>query len=83
MDENHSIDWSRVTPQKISVRVDGHATSVSLEPPFLDILKEIARKKGQSLAFIITDIDSQRPQEVNLSASLRVYALQSILTQRL
>ncbi len=83
MNESVSIDWSKVIPQKISVRVDGHATSVSLEPPFLDILKDIARKKGQSLAFIITDIDSQRPQQVNLSASLRVYALQSILTQRL
>ncbi|PIT70650.1 ribbon-helix-helix domain-containing protein [Bartonella tribocorum] len=83
MNENNSIDWSKVTPQKISVRVDGHATSVSLEPPFLDILKNIARKKGQSLAFIITDIDSQRPQQVNLSSSLRVYALQSVLTKRL
>ncbi|QEE09503.1 ribbon-helix-helix domain-containing protein [Bartonella kosoyi] len=83
MKESVCIDWSKVIPQKISVRVDGHATSVSLEPPFLEILKDIARKKGQSLAFIITDIDSQRPQQVNLSSSLRVYALQSILTKRL
>ncbi|CAF26349.1 hypothetical protein BQ08700 [Bartonella quintana str. Toulouse] len=45
-----------MTSRKISVRIDGHATSVSLEQPFLDILKAIAYKKGQSLAFIITDI---------------------------
>ncbi|WP_175868691.1 ribbon-helix-helix domain-containing protein [Bartonella gabonensis] len=83
MNKNNFIDWSKVIPQKISVRVDGHATSISLEKPFLDILKDIARKKGQSLAFIITDIDSQRPQQINLSASLRVYALQSVLAQRL
>ncbi|EJF82998.1 ribbon-helix-helix domain-containing protein [Bartonella rattimassiliensis] len=82
MHDNNPIDWSRVIPQKISVRIDGHATSISLEPPFLDILKDIARKKEQSLAFIITDIDSKRPQGVNLSSSLRVYALQNILTQR-
>ncbi|WP_455478970.1 ribbon-helix-helix domain-containing protein [Bartonella sp. B23] len=83
MHENNSIDWSKMIPRKISVRIDGHATSVSLEQPFLDILKAIARKKGQSLAFIITDIDSKRPQQVNLSASLRVYVLQSVLTQDL
>ncbi|MBB5073140.1 putative DNA-binding ribbon-helix-helix protein [Bartonella callosciuri] len=78
-----SIDWSKAMPRKISVRIGGHATSVSLEQPFLDILKAIAHKKGQSLAFIIRNIDSKRPQKVNLSASLRVYALQSILTQNL
>ncbi|WP_317993469.1 ribbon-helix-helix domain-containing protein [Bartonella gliris] len=83
MQIDDSIDWSTVIPQKISVRIDGHATSVSLEQPFLDILKALARKKGQSLAFIITDIDSKRPQQLSLSASLRVYALQSILNQRL
>lgn len=81
MHENDSIDWSKVVTKKISVRIDGHATSVSLEQPFLDILKAIARKRKQSLAFIITDIDSKRPQQVNLSALLRVYALQSVLTQ--
>ncbi|GAA5106400.1 ribbon-helix-helix domain-containing protein [Bartonella jaculi] len=78
-----SIDWSTVISRKISVRIDGHATSVSLEQPFIDILKALARKKGQSLAFIITDIDSKRPPELNLSAALRVYVLQSVLTQRL
>ncbi|WP_019221497.1 ribbon-helix-helix domain-containing protein [Bartonella senegalensis] len=83
MNISDSIDWSKVTLQKISVRIDGHATSVSLEQPFLNILKSIARNKGQSLAFIISDIDSKRPQHVNLSSSLRIYALQSVLTQRL
>ncbi|MCZ2158305.1 ribbon-helix-helix domain-containing protein [Bartonella sp. 220] len=83
MHEDNSIDWSKVGLRKISVRINGHATSVSLEQPFLDILKTIAHKKGQSLAFIITDIDRKRPQQVNLSASLRLYALQSVLTQRL
>ncbi|UTO27892.1 ribbon-helix-helix domain-containing protein [Bartonella harrusi] len=83
MHEDYFIDWSKVILRKISVRIDGHATSVSLEQPFLDILKAIARKKGQSLAFIITDIDSKRPPQVNLSASLRIYALQSVLTQRM
>ncbi|EJF77188.1 hypothetical protein MCO_01367 [Bartonella sp. DB5-6] len=83
MHENNPIDWKKAVPRKISVRIGGHTTSVSLEQPFLDILKAIARKKGQSLAFIITDFDSKRPQKASLSASLRVYALQYVLTQRL
>ncbi|WP_208435981.1 ribbon-helix-helix domain-containing protein [Bartonella phoceensis] len=82
MREDNFIDWSKIIPRKISIRIDGHATSISLEQPFLDILKAVARKKGQSLAFIITDIDRKRPQHVNLSSSLRVYALESVLTQR-
>lgn len=81
MYENDSIDWSKAVTKKISVRIDGHATSISLEQPFLDILKAIAHKRRQSLAFIITDIDSKKPQHVNLSASLRIYALQSVLAQ--
>ncbi|WP_336294296.1 ribbon-helix-helix domain-containing protein [Bartonella sp. CB169] len=83
MHENNFIDWSKAIPRKISVRIDGHATSVSLEQPFIDVLKTIARKERQSLAFIIADIDNKRPQQVNLSASLRIYALQNVLTQRL
>ncbi|EJF75720.1 ribbon-helix-helix domain-containing protein [Bartonella alsatica] len=82
MHENDSINWSKMVPQKISVRINGHATSISLEQPFLDILKAVAHKKRQSLAFIISDIDSKRPQQVNLSTSLRIYALQSVLIQR-
>ncbi|WP_413154600.1 ribbon-helix-helix domain-containing protein [Bartonella sp. cb54] len=80
---NDFIDWSEVISQKISVRINGHSTSISLEKPFLDILKAIARKEGQSLTSIITNIDKKRPQQVNLSASLRIYVLQSILAQRL
>lgn len=83
MHRDNSIDWSKAVSRKISVRIKGHATSVSLEQSFLDILKAIAHKKGQSLTFIITDIDRKRPQQINLSASLRIYALQSVLNQTL
>ncbi|MCZ2204046.1 ribbon-helix-helix domain-containing protein [Bartonella sp. A05] len=83
MQINDPIDWSEAIPQKISIRIDGHLTSVSLEQPFLDILKSIAHKKGQSLASIITDIDNKRPQKVKLSASLRIFALYSVLNHKL
>ncbi|WP_336276544.1 ribbon-helix-helix domain-containing protein [Bartonella sp. CB178] len=83
MHTNDLINWSEAIPKKVSVRIDGHSTSVSLEQPFIDILKAIADGKGQTLAFVISDIDSKRPPQINLSASLRIYALQSVLRQRL
>lgn len=83
MQKNDFIDWSEAIPQKISVRIDGHSTSVSLEKPFLNILKRIAHQKGQSLASVITDIDNKRPQEVNLSASLRVFVLNNVINHKL
>ncbi|WP_455476675.1 ribbon-helix-helix domain-containing protein [Bartonella sp. B41] len=81
MQTNDSIDWSKVALKKISVKINGHSTSISLEQPFLDILKTIAHKKGRSLTSIVTDIDKKRTQQISLSAALRVYALQSILTE--
>ncbi|WP_455473770.1 ribbon-helix-helix domain-containing protein [Bartonella sp. B30(2025)] len=83
MHENDLIDWSKTVLKKISVRIDGHSTSVSLEQSFIEVLKAIARKKGKSLTFIIADIDKKRPPQINLSASLRVYALQSVLNRTL
>lgn len=58
---------------KRSVRIAGHATSVSLEEEFWSALKEIAKSKGQSLNALITELDDSRSG--NLSSSLRVYVL--------
>ncbi|WP_455478197.1 ribbon-helix-helix domain-containing protein [Bartonella sp. B10] len=81
MQTNDPINWSKAIPRKISIRINKHSTSVSLEQPFLEILKAIARKEGRSLTFIITNIDKQKPQHVNLSAALRIYVLHNVLTQ--
>lgn len=61
---------------KRSVRLSGHATSVSIEKPFWDILKNIAKKNGQSINQIIGEIDDAR--SVNLSSAIRLYILHQL-----
>lgn len=61
---------------KRSVTLDRHRTSVSLEAPFWDALKQIANERQISLNTLIEDIDHERTDvTMNLSAALRVYVL--------
>jgi predicted DNA-binding ribbon-helix-helix protein len=62
------------TPNKRSVTIDKHRTSISLEEPFWDALSELARVEGKSLAALIGEIDKSRGEE-NLSAAIRLYVL--------
>ena len=64
--------------KKISVSLSGHQTSISLEEEFINALKEIAANKNQSIAGIISDIDSNRPQKMNLSSAIRVWILNNL-----
>ena len=59
--------------RKRSVVIAGHKTSVSIEGPFWDALKDIAEARGVSLNRLITEIDEAR--EANLSSAIRVYVL--------
>ncbi|MSO69495.1 MAG: aryl-sulfate sulfotransferase [Alphaproteobacteria bacterium] len=59
--------------QKHSVVLDGHKTSVSLEPEFWQALAAIAAEEGRSLNALIADIDKGRSG--NLSSALRLYVL--------
>ncbi len=59
--------------RKHSVVIAGHGTSVSLEAPFWDALKDIAEARGLSLNQLITEIDENRGE--NLSSAIRVYVL--------
>ena len=60
---------------KRSVTIAGHRTSISLEPPFWDALAEIAAARGMSVAALVAEIDRSRPDDTNLSAALRIFAL--------
>ena len=57
--------------KKRSVTIHGHRTSISLEDPFWDSLNDIAAKRGQSLASLITEIDKNR--DGGLSSALRLF----------
>ena len=60
---------------KHSVRIAGHATSVSLEPAFWEALCEIAARRLLSLNTLLSQIDAERGG--NLSSAIRLFVLES------
>jgi len=62
--------------RKHSLVIAGHATSVSLEQEFWDVLKEIADRRGIPLAALIAEVDAAR--EENLSSALRLHVLRDL-----
>ena len=68
--------------QKRSVKIAGHATSVSLEEDFWDALKGIASARNLSINGLIEEIDRKRSTDIkeaptNLSSAVRVFVLHS------
>jgi predicted DNA-binding ribbon-helix-helix protein len=59
---------------KRSIAIAGHATSISLEEPFWQALRLIARAQGISLAALVAVIDGRRAR-TNLSSALRLHVL--------
>lgn len=65
--------------RKRSVTLDGHRTSLSIEQPFWDALKDLAAEQEISLSALIQAIDHDRDDpNVNLSGALRVYVLRAL-----
>ena len=65
---------------KRSVSIAGHRTSVSLEAPFWDALKDIAQARGNSVQQLIGAIDARRGEQ-NLSSAIRVFVLAAVRSQ--
>ena len=63
-----------VRPVKRSFSIRGHRTSISLEQPFWEALKEAAAREKISLAALISRIDEQRGA-AGLSSAVRVWIL--------
>lgn len=60
---------------KRSVTIAGHRTSISLERPFWDALKELACTQKISANELVRRIDDERNGAGNLSSAVRVYVL--------
>jgi predicted DNA-binding ribbon-helix-helix protein len=60
---------------KRSVRIAGHATSVSLEAAFWQALCDIAAVRGLSVNALLATIDAGRLG--NLSSAIRLFVLES------
>ena len=61
-------------PEKRSLTIAGHQTSVSLEPTFWAALKQMADEQGQSVPDLIRTIDATE-RDASLSSTLRVHIL--------
>lgn len=66
---------------KRSVMIAGHRTSVSLEAPFWDALREIAEDQKRSVQALIGEIDATRGEQ-NLSSAIRVFVLAAVRSRR-
>ncbi|OAP38422.1 aryl-sulfate sulfotransferase [Sinorhizobium glycinis] len=66
---------------KHSATLHGHRTSFTLEEPFWQELKSIAKRRGMPLARLIAEIDDGRSPEGNLSSALRLYVLAWVKAQ--
>jgi predicted DNA-binding ribbon-helix-helix protein len=65
-----------VGPQKRSIMIAGHATSISLEPVFWEALREAAAADGLPLNALVARIDAERiqaPDPPNLASAIRVW----------
>lgn len=65
---------------KRSVTISGHATSITLEQEFWDVLKDIAANRQLSVNALIAEIDSLKKND-NLSSAIRIYILQTLLAR--
>jgi len=63
--------------KKRSIKIAGHATSITLEDEFWQELQTIAQRQKKSVSKIIAEIDEGRGDQ-NLSSALRVFILKNI-----
>ena len=61
-------------PVKRSFSIDGHRTSISLEPAFWNALKEVAARERTPLAKLVSTIDQNRGG-TGLSSAVRIWLL--------
>jgi predicted DNA-binding ribbon-helix-helix protein len=62
---------------KRSIAISGHRTSVSLEEAFWRELKDLAKRRSQSVSALVAAIDAER-KSANLSSAIRVFVLEEL-----
>jgi predicted DNA-binding ribbon-helix-helix protein len=67
-------------PQKHSLTLRGHRTSVSLEDEFWDAFRNIAAQQGRPINTLAAEIDADRGVEIGLASAIRVFVLRQLST---
>jgi predicted DNA-binding ribbon-helix-helix protein len=71
-------------PQKRSVLIAGHQTSISLEPMFWGMLEAAARERGVPLNALVAEIDAARLEAArvpNLTSAIRQWLFERALAR--
>lgn len=66
-------DYAR--PEKHSLTLNGHRTSVSLEPPFWAAFRKMAAAEGKPVNVLAAEIDAERGTECGLASAIRLRVL--------
>jgi len=62
-------------PEKHSLTLAGHRTSVSLEPEFWAAFREIAAERGLAVNALAAEIDAARAPDTGLATAIRLHVL--------
>ncbi|MEP0392885.1 MAG: ribbon-helix-helix domain-containing protein [Erythrobacter sp.] len=65
-------------PVKRSIAIEGHRTSISLEPVFWDMLKASADEAEMPISTLVAEIDAERIQSdtpPGLASAIRVWLI--------
>ncbi|MBY6200146.1 ribbon-helix-helix domain-containing protein [Maritalea mobilis] len=69
-------------PQKRSLTLKGHRTSVSLEDAFWAEFQRIAAARGQSVNDLAAEVDAARGLSSGLASAIRIFVLEEIKAGR-
>lgn len=68
-------------PEKHSLSLRGHRTSVSLEAEFWREFRRISAEDDKPINALAAEIDAMRDPEVGLASAIRVYVLNRVLAR--
>lgn len=68
-------------PQKHSLTLHGHRTSVSLEPEFWAAFLALAARQGMAVNALAADIDDGRDADTGLATAIRLYVLRDLTSR--
>ena len=69
-------------PEKRSLTLQGHRTSVSIEPAFWRAFRAMAARRGMAINALASEIDAARPPGTGLAGAIRQAVLADV-TERL
>jgi len=69
-------------PEKHSLTLQGHRTSVTLERPFWDEFCRIAAGRGQSVNALAVELDADRIPPASLASAIRLFVLAEVKAGR-